>query len=148
MHRHHKKLRKFSVPRQSTYNCKYCNYMRYLSAPTDLSWRCCKPYGGVTATPFRVLLRVYQNAEPCTARTLCMLKFRAIARRLMMFQAIPHWQLKMPLRWYVAIGDSTACTMAFFIKTDWLIQFVHKQFYQRKKHHLIDVLIILISSAF
>lgn len=34
---------------------------------------------------------------------------RTIARRLTVFQVIPHW------RWYVAIGDSTACTMAFLI---------------------------------
>lgn len=34
---------------------------------------------------------------------------RTSASRLTVFQVIPHW------RWYVAIGDFTACTMAFLI---------------------------------
>lgn len=90
IHRHHKRLQKVSVPWQSTYNCKHCDYMRYLSAPTDLSWRCCRPFGGVTATQFRVLLRVYQNAD-LTAATLCLLKERADAWHFTMFYHRDKW---------------------------------------------------------
>lgn len=99
LQKHYKGLLEVSLQAQENYSVStvylHCDYVRYFSTPTEVSRRCSRTYGAVTATSLRfycVFIRTKIHGA-----ALCMLKGCAVGRRSTMFQAIPPRQINMPL---------------------------------------------------